>query len=132
MQINKVTRIVLIVLTIFYFYVLFYFLKPLELLSEKHMFDVALGMAAIITLIGLIMSGIGILLKNARAKKLFIFYNFVYLLFGLYLAYFHWSFWLFKTPTLMDRVRSATVPLLLGVILPVALILYFLRNKKDA
>jgi hypothetical protein len=52
---------------------------------------------------------------------------------GGYLVHFSWTFWIFETPTLMERILSVLHPRVsVLVIFPVAWLIYFTRPKIRA
>jgi hypothetical protein len=51
------------------------------------------------------------------------------LAFGSYIAYFRWTFWLFETPTLWDRMKAVLHPMVLFFVgCPILWLLYFTRS----
>lgn len=121
-------KVILIVLIAIYIAIAFYF-KPWESISGKSdAFENTLSIAAIITLLGVIGCCVGMLLGFNLCRKWFLFFNGVFLLFGCYVVYVYWTFWIFKPPTLIERIQSTTMPFILGVIMPLGLFFYFLRK----
>jgi len=52
------------------------------------------------------------------------------LVWGCYLSHFVWTFWLFESPTLMERITNVLNPRVsVFVIFPAAWLIYFTRSK---
>lgn len=81
--------------------------------------DYAMMLIAVATLLGLAASCLFLVLGKKNWKGPFIVLNIVYFLFGCYVTHFAWTFWLFKEPTLMERITHTWVYFVLGVCLPV-------------
>lgn len=124
------SKILLFILIILYCF-LFMQYKPWEpLIDRSRTVDTILASLVIIILTGLTVCALAMLFGKKGLKKWFIFFNFPYLIFGLYITQFAWTFWLFKTPTLLDKIKSSAIPFLLGVILPIAVVIYFIKWEK--
>ena len=86
--------------------------------------------ALIVLLYALIISGVGVISGSRIADKIFIVLNGIYLLCGLYAVYFAWTFYIFETPTLMDRIQHIRMSLAIGVVWPLLLFYYFQKKGK--
>ena len=81
-------------------------------------------------MIGLIISCAGMMVGNKTSEKVFIILNAIYLLSGLYMVYFAWTFYIFKVPTISERIASTRNPLAFGVLMPI-LFFYYLGKTAD-
>ena len=130
-MIPKILQKLSFLLIAFYGFLVFLF-KPWEGLGVGVSLKdgILAGMVAL-TLGGLIASCVGMILRKRDAKKWFLTFNGVYLLFGCYLTHFNWTFWIFREPTLADRLLASAPSFLLGVLLPLGLILLSLRSGNE-
>jgi len=124
------SKAILIVLIILYCYLGVHFRLWEPFFNRSNISDMILASAGIIILAGLVASAIALIIGRKKARKWFIFFNLPYLALGLYLMHFNWNFWLFKTPTLMDRIKASTPSFLVGVALPIAVIIYYIKWEK--
>jgi len=105
--------------------------KPWEpLIDRSRISDTVLASLVATILIGLTVCALALICGRKGARKWFIFLNVLYLAFGLYVTQVVWTLWIFKTPTLLDRVKASVLPFLLGVILPIAVVVYFIKREK--
>jgi hypothetical protein len=125
-----ISKIILAILLLLYCFLFVHFKLWEPLFDRSKISDTILASAAVIILTGLITCAIFLLTGKKQARKWFIFFNLPYLAFGLYVMQFAWTFWIFKTPTLMDRIKAIAAPLLVGVVIPIAVVLYFLKFEK--
>lgn len=111
------------------FYVFIAFLSEpwSAFMRDSAVSDKAVSIAMIITLIGLIASCVGIILKKESSKIWFLFFNCFHFLFGCYAVYFYWDYWI-TTPTFFERIKAVLLPASLGVLTPLALFCYILRS----
>ena len=84
----------------------------------------------IVDMIGLIISCAGMMVGNKTAEKAFRIFNGIYLACGLYLVYFAWNFYIFKVPTITERIASTRNALAFGVLMPLVLFYYLERKLK--
>lgn len=87
---------------------------------------------ALVTLIGLIGCCMGMLRAKDLARRIFLGLNVLYMGYGAFGVHFSWTFWLGSTPTLWERVVDSSGPFAIGILLPLVLIIYFVREKKKA
>ncbi|MDD5495827.1 MAG: hypothetical protein PHP46_01845 [Candidatus Omnitrophica bacterium] len=99
-------------------------------LRDAAVSDIVIVFALIAMLSGLIASAVGIMMEKAWARKTFTVLNGIYLMFGLYLAYFSWNFYLFRVPTWFERLENAQEYIAIGVVVPLALFYYLKRSEK--
>ena len=83
----------------------------------------------IVTIFGLIVSCVGIILGKKIFERVFIMFNTIYILSGLYMIYFAWTFYIFKVPTIAERIASTRNIMAFGVLMPLLLFHYLERNK---
>lgn len=113
---------------------LIYYLKLWESIVEtRSLREVSLSsVVALITLIGLIICCLGMIFKKDAARRWFLLFNGVFLLFGCLMVYYAWFGYIFVTPPLLERIRYVLLPFIVGVVMPLGLFWYFLRPKgKD-
>ncbi len=96
-----------------------------ELMSGWGLFTLLI----IITMPGLIVSCIGMILGKKGFGKAFVIFNGIYLVCGAYMVYFAWTFYIFKVPTLMERLASTRSSILFGILMPLVLFYYLERTK---
>lgn len=122
-------KLIPVALIVIYIGIALYF-KPWESISrQSSAFELTLSIVAIITLLGVVGCSIGMLLGFNLCRKWFLFFNAVFLLFGCYVVYVYWTLWIFKPPTIMERMQSAIMPFILGVVMPIGLFCYYLRKN---
>ena len=112
---------------------LFLFLRPWEIFNRNPTpIDMVYSIGAIVTLLGLIAACVLMISRKAHklARALFVVFNVTYMLIGITAVVVYWSVWFFHTPTLTDRVRVAAMPFLIGVLMPVALVVYAVVHKE--
>lgn len=127
---KKTSKVILAVLVVLYCYLAVHFKPWNEFKDKPRISDIMLASAAIIILAGLIVCAAAMIFGKKQARKPFIFFNLVYLAFGLYVTHVAWTLWIFRTPTLMDRIRASVSPFLVGVVIPVAVMIYFIKREK--
>ena len=89
----------------------------------------AFDIMIILTMFGLIVSCIGIISGKKVFDKIFVMFNTIYLLSGFYMIYFAWTFYIFKVPTIAERIASTRNIMAFGVLMPLLLFYYLERNK---
>ena len=97
-----------------------------RLVSLETVFDAGIFIAVVTCFIGL-----------WRSKRWALWLSWVLavaaLVWGCYLAHFVWTFWLFTSPTLMERIANVLHPRVsIFVIFPMAWLIYFTRPKIRA
>ena len=127
---KKTSKVILAALVLLYCYLALHFKPWDEFKNSPRLSDILLVSAVIVILAGLIICASAMIFGKKQARKPFILFNLAYLAFGLYVTQVSWTLWIFKTPTLMDRIRAGTWPFLVGVLIPIAVIFYFLRFEK--
>lgn len=129
---KKISKIILIILIALYCYLAVHFKPWNEFKGTPRISDIALAAAAIVILTGLIVCAALMLSGRKQVRKSFIFFNLAYMAFGLYAMQVAWTLWIFHTPTLMDRIKASAMPFLIGALIPIAAIIYFVKfEKKD-
>ena len=127
---KKISKILLGILVVFYCY-LFVRYRPWEAwIDRSRISDTVLASLVAIVLIGLVVCALALIAGRKGARKGFVIFNVLYLAFGLYVTYIAWTLWIFQKPTLFDRMKASTGPFLLGVILPIAVVIYFLKRGQ--
>jgi hypothetical protein len=96
--------------------------------------DFVWGAPAVLFVIGVLAAGHGLWRFRAWALKLSWALAGLALAFGIYIAHFRWTFWLFQDPNLWDRILSVLDPRgSLYVIIPLAWVFYsrqrFVRSQ---
>lgn len=87
------------------------------------------ALLGIIVIPGLVVSCVGMILGKKAFEKAFMIFNGIYLACGVYMVYFSWTFYIFKVPTLMERLASTRFSILLGILMPLVLFYYLERTK---
>lgn len=121
-------KIFLIILIGFYTFLIVHFKPWTDIAGNNDILDILLAFAVLITLIGLIISCLG-LLFNKRTNLACIIFNGAYLSIGCFATYIYWSLWIFHTPTLKERFVHTVPAFILGICLPVMLFYYFAKVK---
>jgi hypothetical protein len=105
--------------------------KPWEAwIGRSSISDTLLASLVAVVLIGLAVCAVLLIIGRKGARIWFIVFNVLYLGLGAYLTMFTWNFWLWHTPTFVERVRASSGAFLLGVIMPIAVVIYFIKAEK--
>ena len=83
----------------------------------------------IVDIVGLIISCAGMMVGNKIFEKIFVILNAIYLLSGLYMVHFAWTFYIFKVPTITERIASTRNVIAFGILMPLLLFYYLERNN---
>lgn len=124
--IRNIVMIAAIAIYVWLFFILeLWRISPTELKTGWGM----LSLVVIITIFGLIISCIGMIFGKKVFEKSFIVFNILYLVFGIYMVYFAWTFYIFEIPTFLDRLAHTRNALAFGVLMPL-LLFYYLEKKN--
>ena len=127
---KKLSKVILGILAALYCY-LFVRNQPWEaFMDTPNIPDMVLASSVTVILTGLVVCALLLISGRKGARNWFIVLNIAYLVFGAYITQIAWTLWIFKTPTFFDRIKASAGPFLLGVVLPIAVVVHFLKAQK--
>jgi len=124
---NKIFLIILIGLYVF----LFVHFKPwTDIIGNDDISEILFATFSLITMVGLIISCLGLLL-NKKANLACLIFNGAYLAIGCFATYIFWSLWIFHTPTFSEKLQHTLPAFILGICVPMLLFYYFAKVGKS-